>query len=218
MSQNGLPSLLDRHWAESALAIGAIVIAGVSLWVAFDTEQTNRELVVSERQLVGANSWPFIEVGENDQTLGGGPGLSLIIMNNGIGPAKIETFELSWRGKPQHGPRDFLRNCCLQSGQSRTEAVTRTQIESILGVSSPSGVVMRAGQERPFLFLSRTKDDAAIVDALRTGLRNISIRYCYCSVFDECWRVTSDFGRRTSLSPPRVQACPEPAVRYSNQS
>lgn len=215
MSQNGLPSLLDRHWAESALAIGAIVIAGVSLWVAFDTERTNQELVASERQLVAANSWPFVEVGENDSSWGGGPGISLVIMNSGIGPAKLETFELSWKGKPQHGPRDFLLTCCMQSGQSHTEAAA--QIESILGVGSPSGVVMRAGQMRPFLFLSRTKDDASIVESLRTGLRNISIRLCYCSVFDECWLVNNAF-KRNDLNPPRVRVCPQPAIRYSNQS
>jgi hypothetical protein len=28
MSDKGLPSLLERHWAESALAIGAVVLAG----------------------------------------------------------------------------------------------------------------------------------------------------------------------------------------------
>jgi hypothetical protein len=218
MSQNGLPSLLERHWAESALAIGAIIIAGVSLWVAFDTEQTNRELVASERQLVAANSWPFVEVGENDTTMGGGPGLSLIIMNSGIGPAKIETFELSWRGKPQHGPHELLLNCCVEPGQSHSGTAVSAQIDSILGVSSPSGVVMRAGQERPFLFLGRTQEDAAIIDALRAGLRNISIRYCYCSVFDECWLVTNDFGKRGDLYPPHVRVCPRPAVRYTNQS
>jgi hypothetical protein len=50
MSEKGLPSLLDRHWAESALAIGAVIIAAVSLWVAFDSERTNRELVASASQ------------------------------------------------------------------------------------------------------------------------------------------------------------------------
>ncbi|MGA7539298.1 MAG: hypothetical protein WBW93_11110, partial [Steroidobacteraceae bacterium] len=34
MSEKGVPSLLERHWAESALAIGAVIIAAVSLWVA----------------------------------------------------------------------------------------------------------------------------------------------------------------------------------------
>jgi hypothetical protein len=55
MSEKGLPSLLDRHWAESALAIGAVIIAAVSLWVAFDSERTNHELVASA-------SWPFVEL------------------------------------------------------------------------------------------------------------------------------------------------------------
>lgn len=218
MSQNGLPSLLDRHWAESALAIGAVVIAAVSLWVAFDAAQTNRELVASERQLVAANSWPYVEVGENDQTMGGGPGISLLIMNSGIGPAKLETFELSWKGKPQHGPRELLLTCCVQPGQFGTQAAAGAQIESILGVSSPYGVVMRAGQMRPFLFLGETKNDAAIIEALRAGLRNLSIRYCYCSVFDECWVVTNDFSKRNNLNPPHVKACPQPAVSYTNHS
>ena len=52
--KKGLPSLLERHWAESALAIGAVIIAAVSLWVAFDAERTNRELVASA-------SWPFVQ-------------------------------------------------------------------------------------------------------------------------------------------------------------
>lgn len=45
MSNKPLPSLFDRHWAESALAIGAVVIAAVSLWIAVDSERTNRQIV-----------------------------------------------------------------------------------------------------------------------------------------------------------------------------
>ncbi|MGH8290958.1 MAG: hypothetical protein ACREV7_18415 [Steroidobacteraceae bacterium] len=30
MSKKGVPSLLERHWAESALAIGAVVIAAAA--------------------------------------------------------------------------------------------------------------------------------------------------------------------------------------------
>jgi hypothetical protein len=36
MPKKGLPPLLERHWAESVLAIGAVVIAAVSLWVGYD--------------------------------------------------------------------------------------------------------------------------------------------------------------------------------------
>jgi hypothetical protein len=204
MSENGLPSLLERHWAESALAIGAIIIAAVSLWVAYDTERTNRDLVASERQLVAANSWPFVQVGENDQAPSGGPGLSLIMYNGGIGPAKVETFELFWKGKAQHDPRELLRACCAATSDD-------------IGVSTPSGVVLRPGQLISFLYFNRTQENGPVLDALRAGMDNISIRYCYCSAFDECWLGTDQFGQPRDLHPPQVSMCPRPAAPYTNR-
>lgn len=61
MSDKSLPSLLERHWAESALAIGAVVIAAASLWIAVATEHTNR-------QIVAAASWPFLAQYFSDAT------------------------------------------------------------------------------------------------------------------------------------------------------
>jgi len=210
MSQNGLPSLLDRHWAESALAIGAIVIAAVSLWVAFDTEQTNRELVASERQLVSANSWPFMQIGENDTDLQGKEGITLLYMNQGIGPAKLESFELFWKGKPQRGPEELLRACCQVPGASTA------WMNTSLGMSSTYGLVLRPGQALNFIFMTRTAETAASIDALRSGRRNLSFRFCYCSVFDECWAGERQFGKTADFHPARVQACPVPAVPYSH--
>lgn len=204
MSENGLPSLLERHWAESALAIGAVIIAAVSLWVAYDTERTNRELVASEQQLVAANSWPFVQVGENDQAPNGGPGITLVMYNGGIGPAKVETFELFWKDKPQRNPFELLHACCASA-------------LSDIGVSSTSGMVLRAGQMASFLYFNRTQETAPVIDALRAGMNNISVRYCYCSAFDECWVAIDHFGKARDLHPPRVPMCPRPGVPYGNQ-
>lgn len=205
MSQR-LPSLLDRHWAESALAVGAIVIAAVSLWVAFDTERTNRELVASERQLVAANSWPFVQIGENDQDLSGAPGITLMLMNQGIGPAKLETFELWWQGKPQRGPDELMRACCEASGNKNFGVI----------ISSTHGTVLRAGGILNFIGLTTTPETAAAVSSLRSGLHDLSFRYCYCSVFDECWLVDRRFGKAPNLSPGPVKVCPVPAVPYGH--
>src|SRR5215469_6715449 len=109
--KNGLPSLLDRHWAESILAVGAVIIAAVSLWVAFDSERTNRELVASA-------SWPFVQF-YNDRTVGAAPPvLTFLLSNEGIGPAKLESFELFWKGRPQRSPWRLLQACCAQGGSA----------------------------------------------------------------------------------------------------
>jgi hypothetical protein len=217
MSQNGLPSLLERHWAESALAIGAIVIAAVSLWVAYDTERTNRELVASEQQLVAANSWPFAQFAENDSTFGGGAGLSLMIMNGGIGPAKIETFEVRWRGQAQSGPKALLRACCSGVGLSPDHPVNLDWLLDNIQVSSTAGAVLRPGQTLPFLGLPQGSASQANWDALRTALLDsLSVQFCYCSAFDICWLTKHDFGKARDLNPPQVKACPQPKISYSS--
>lgn len=213
MSQNGLPSLLDRHWAESALAIGAIVIAGVSLWVAFDAERTNRELVTSQ-------SWPYVEAYESDAP--GDPRvMRLVVANDGIGPAKLESFELFWKGKPQHSPWELLTNCCTSApkGSAQPGDYSALQGNIDLQTSSDEGVVLRAGESIPFLALSRGAGSAEMWDALHSKLRgNVSLRYCYCSAFDECWLTTQLFGRPRDMNPPEVRACPRPRVSYNNMS
>lgn len=220
MSEKGLPSLLDRHWAESALAIGAVVIAAVSLWVAYDTERTNRELVASEHQLVAANSWPFIQFGETDGTPSGGlgTGISLVIMNSGIGPAKIETFEISWNGQAQRNPEDLLHACCSGAGKSGDGPVDLGWLLEHHEVSGTSGMVLRPGQTFPFLVLPRGSASEANWDALRSAfLHGLAIRSCYCSAFDACWIVDDRFGKPRNLNPPQVAVCPQPKIAYHNE-
>jgi hypothetical protein len=216
MSDDGLPPLLDRHWAESALAIGAVVIAAVSLWVAYDSERTNRELVASERQLVAANSWPYIQIYESD-TASAQPRMSLNISNNGIGPAKLESFELFWNGVPQRGPRQLLLTCCAGADQTAAADIQSLDHALQLSTSSDEGIVLRAGQILPFLSVRRSEAAAGAWDALHAGYaRDIVIRYCYCSAFDACWLNTVRFGERRRMNPPEVRACPRPQVSYDN--
>lgn len=141
MPQNGMPSLLERHWAESALAIGAIVIAAVSLWMAYETNRTNSELVASA-------SWPYVSVYESD-TLNEPRVMRLYLSNDGVGPAKVESFELFWKGKPESNPWDLLLDCCsqAQSGDAARAAARAALLhDSGFGTSSDQGLVLRAGE------------------------------------------------------------------------
>jgi hypothetical protein len=212
MSEKGLPPLLDRHWAESALAIGAVVIAAVSLWVAFDSERTNRELVASA-------SWPFVGLYSSEPVNAQPPVLTFSLVNQGIGPAKLESFELFWHGRAQRSPWQLLQNCCARGKSGTGPPVSMQAILRDPGIDTASdeGIVIRAGETVSILSYTRSADNAAIWDTLSAQyVGNLSVRYCYCSAFNECWQISARFGEQRDLNPPRVRACPRPDVRYDN--
>lgn len=210
MAPKDLPSLLDRHWAESVLAVGAVIIAAVSLWVGFDSERTNRELVASA-------SWPFVGFYSTSAQNTATQVRSFELINQGIGPAKLESFELFWQGQAQRSPWQLLQTCCARGKTGAGQPGSTQQLRNDLGTSSDEGIVIRAGEKITLLTYTRSPDNAAIWDALEsTFVGNLSVRYCYCSVFNECWLINARFGEQRDLNPPRVRICPVPAVRYDN--
>lgn len=212
MSDKQLPSLLERHWAESALAVGAVIIAAVSLWVAWDSVRTNRELVASA-------SWPFVQFSASLPAAVQPRTLSLILSNAGIGPAKIESFELFWQGHPQRSPWQLLQTCCAhgQTGAGQAGSLESLHQDMGLEASTDSGIVLRAGESIPILTYTRNTANSAIWDAMADSYTgNISVRYCFCSAFNECWLVSARMGKRRNLNPPRLPYCPRPDIPYDN--
>lgn len=200
--KHGLPSLLDRHWAESALAIGAVIIAAVSLWVAYDAERTNRELVASERQLVEANSWPYVQQGYSDTTLAGQAIERVDLSNGGIGPAKIETVEVFWRGTPYHTWRELLQACCGYTPQLSQDPASR------FFTSGAMDRVLRAGETIHLLWYPKSPLDAQSWAKAQAAVPTLRLRICYCSVFNQCW-----LSEGSTIEPPRVKVCPRAKVQ-----
>lgn len=204
MPDKPLPSLLERHWAESALAIGAIVIAAASLWVAYDANVTNQELVA-------AASWPFMRTDYSNgfTTASGRPLLTVSALNSGIGPAKVESVEVFWHGKAYHDAAGLLRGCC---GLTRRAA---QQSQSRVLTASLQGTVVRPGQTVNLIWYPKPAQDEGPwerLNAIMTAGRVFpEVRICYCSAFNQCW-----ISNGHTLDPPRVSACPVPKISYDN--
>lgn len=198
MSNSKIPSLLERHWAESALAIGAVVIAAVSLWVGYDTLRTNGELVA-------AASWPFLEQYNSDATYTGQRLASIDVVNDGIGPAKVESVQVFWHGKAYRSSAELLRDCCgFEPGVGA---------HSPLITSTLYGTVLRAGEKRRVIWYPYpTKDRSRWkkFNAMIESADRPKFRICYCSAFNQCWRTDG-----VQLNPPRVAACPVPKVPFT---
>jgi len=119
----------------------------------------------------------------------------------GVGPARIETFELSWNGQPMSSTKALLVACCAAAPQ--TTAVI------FQGLAAPR--ILRAGDHVDFVAIADSQE-GDLFSKFNVERDKITVQVCYCSVFDECWLgsgITSHAGR--------VASCPTPAVPFQIQ-
>lgn len=158
------------------------------------TQKANEELVAS-------STWPFLQAVSSTANMAGAGDspLTYSVWNSGVGPAKAETFELFYKGKPISSARALLAACCSSTLDKEAE----------LHTSTVAPTVFKPGEERPFLILQDNSGDRALRAALSGALNDISFRACYCSILNECW--LSDL---QSLRPKTVRTCPSAAVPF----
>ena len=188
----------SRHWSDWLLSAAALLISAVSLWVAFDTQKSNRALVAEA-------AWPFVQVftsGGNDTPRV----LTLNMSNAGIGPAKIKSFEVFWNGHAYASTAALMKDCC-----------GLTQADGMLGTSSVAGTVLRPGDSVPLIRFVQSDANEASWSAFRAQRFKLTHRICFCSVLDECWLTRPQALADTQdLEPPKVDACPVPAVSFAD--
>jgi len=191
-----------HRWVDMVIAFSALFISVVSLGVAIVHGRTMENMAAANARLVAANSWPFLAYGPGTNTIDGVLTIHMHVINTGVGPAKIESAELVWKGVAYRSDQDFLKACCgldPQSGRISTLNIVPHQ-------------VLRAGERITFLGFQQPAGPgifAALQEAMLS--RDLQLHICYCSIFDECWQ--SDLNTH-SLKPKPVQACVEPKVPF----
>jgi hypothetical protein len=183
-----------RPRLDLVIALSAIFISAVSLVVAIEHGRT-------ERDLVAANSWPFLRV-ILDSGHDNGRGIAIGFSNEGVGPAKLKSLEVFYDGRPVTSAGDLLRRCCGLADDA--EAVQR-QLPGDFHYQLVDDTVWRPGEEAVVIEVRRDKSAGDIPDRLSQSLLKIGFRACYCSVFDECWLSTL-----RSTTPARVRRCEAP--------
>lgn len=190
-----------HRWVDLVVAFSALFISVVSLGVAILHGRTMEAMADANARLVAANSWPFLSYGAGWVTVNGVARVHMRVHNTGVGPAKIESAELVWKGAAYRSSQEFLKACCELDAAS-------TKFDSDL----LSNIVLRAGQSIEFLALTQAADPRAFGSLQRAVLsRDLKLNICYCSIFDECWK--SDL-TTLNLQPERVEACVRPKVPF----
>ena len=190
---NARPRRTGREVFDLILAVAAIFISVVSLVVAVQNGRT-------EQNLLSASSWPFLRAIYSNQ-YGDEHSVAIGVSNAGVGPAKIRSFEVLYRGKPVSSGLDLLRRCCGLLPDKAGEA----QLPHGLFYSQVDETVLRAGEDTPAVKVFRDKAAPGVSARFADALGEIGFRACYCSVLDECWA-----GDLKTIAPRRVRQCPAP--------
>jgi hypothetical protein len=191
-----------HNWVDLVVAISALFVSVVSLGIGILHGRTMERMAEANARLVAANSWPFMSYGAGTGTTDGVTAVHMQVFNSGVGPAKIESAELTWKGVSYRSDREFLEACC------NLEPASDTPFDS----SAFANYVVRPGEQVQFLQFSKAADPA-VFSALQRAIfsPDLQLNICYCSIFDECWQ-----GDLTTLNlkPKHVDACVVPKVPF----
>ncbi len=182
------PRRRDYRWLDMVVALSAILISTVSIFVAYNSNQ-------SMERLTRASAWPFIQIGSGNAGDDGEPELSFRIDNVGTGPARVHTFEMQVDGQPlppgSHVLTRILQACCEAEFDAAIARAGGSQIGA-MGQEMSSPVPERFLAPNGYVYAMvwpRTPENAELWTALDHARQSgrITSSVCYCSVFDECW-------------------------------
>jgi hypothetical protein len=187
---------------EFAVAIAALVTSVTSIWLSLSQGD-------EMARLVQAQSWPYLEYVSSNTGNDGAPEIDVMVRNAGVGPAKVESFAISYDGKPVKGWAQLIAACCVPEGTPRDKIDLPALTDNRMISGKLISRVLRASDSLTLLHLPKTDANAPLWTRLDGARFKLQLSICYCSVFDECW--ISDL-RSTTQQP--VKTCPADPVPY----
>ncbi len=192
------PKRTGHRLLDLSIAVSAILISLTSLAIAIHHGRV-------QQKLVAANSWPFLTWTTSYDHDGGRQTFSLMLVNSGVGPAKLEKLVVRYDGKPVRGWVELLQACC---GVSRDFEPGEAGSIGFVGGGQPKGVI-RANQTVQLLRMERLAERPQVWERFVAARRELGFEACYCSIVGECW--DSDL---KSLDPRSVGQCDASADDY----
>jgi hypothetical protein len=189
------------RWLDITLGVSATIVSLVSLWLGLHSAHSMEKLVAS-------NSYPYLDRMYSMSSKDPMPGTDRLrkvveyeLVNNGVGPARVEWVEMRFKDKPVANLSDLLDACCAGMAQTSGGINRRVNIE---------GTLIRPGTGVPLFTWTEQVEPNPAFEALHKQMGYVKWKTCYCSVFDECYLR----GGNDSLKPEPVKECKAPAKPF----
>ncbi|MCC2954012.1 hypothetical protein LK542_00100 [Massilia sp. IC2-477] len=187
------------RWLDITLGVAAGVVSLVSLWLGLHSAH-------SMEQLVASNSYPYLEIGRSTHVIPQNGAESEIrrkfeyeLLNEGIGPARVEWVELTYKDKPMRDMQALVEACCSKDAKGNG-LHTRGNV---------SNALIRPGASLVMMSWVEPNTPSVQFDGLHEAMKHIDLSACYCSVFDECYERRND-----GTKPKPVEQCTPPKVTF----
>jgi hypothetical protein len=164
----------SRAWyknAEMLVAISAIFLSVITVAVGVYSAYVDREYS-------RASVWPSLQIGRSFNISQNQKTYKYVVLNNGTGPAIIKSVELSYKNNYYKTWQELFNEFGIEKSNfsqahiSTTVVPTNKQINALV------------------------TDNPLLVDSLLMPDKGFHVAICYCSIFDECWRVSGDSQRQ----------------------
>lgn len=172
---------VDR-WLSVAAGVGALCAVGISLYQAALAREQQR-----------ASAWPYLAQSNSYVT---GQPYTRQIENQGVGPARIRSFQVRVDGRPTHSWNEVF------------SALVQQPDSALVYSSFGRGSVVPPGGTRVLMRLPPGNQARAFWQAAQTRLETL---VCYCSVYDECWSA----GTRTREPVPVPSCADAPGAEFA---
>lgn len=189
------------RWLDITLGVAAGIVSLVSLWLGLHSAHSMEKLVAS-------NSYPYLELGRSTHIIppaGAAPGelrrkIEYEMLNEGIGPARVEWVEFTYKNKPVRDMKELFDACCA-GAQGHTNGLhSRGNVQNSL---------VRPGSSLVMFSWSEPAVASPVFDAMHQAMNDFDWSACYCSVFDECYVRKND-----NSKPHPVEQCTAPAAPF----
>ena len=194
--KRGLSEAIGSHM-EVFVSLAALITAVAAVVITLEQTKVMREEAELERTNARISVMPSVWLSTYIGDAEDDPYFKVVFTNKGLGPAVVETFDVSYKGQPVGNWDDLARRIAADL-ESEKSYVGET-LGSWRSPVSPGLMLESGGTAEPLRVFGSTDADGVML--LMRGAPALNIGICYCSLYGDCFR-TELFQR-----PKDVEAC-----------
>ena len=182
---------------EVFVSLAALVTAVAAVVITLEQTKVMREEAELERRNARISVMPSVWLATHIGDTEGEAYFKIVLTNKGLGPAVIESFDVSYKDQPVDNWDDLAR--LMATHMESDKSYKGDTLGSERSPVSPGLMLEAGGVAQPFSVHEST--DINGLNLLMRSAPDLGITMCYCSLYGDCFR-TEMFRR-----PQEVEAC-----------